>query len=305
VALNDGQLVAIPTETVYGLAGNGFNETAIQNIFKVKNRPFYDPLILHTNSLEKWSDWGLEIPEVLMPLARDFWPGPLTLLLNRSLQIPDIITAGLDRVAVRIPNHRLTLDLLARLDYPLAAPSANPFGYVSPTAPNHVAKHFQGKISMVLDGGTCSVGIESTIVGLKDGLPTIYRLGGISMEQIEALIGKVALKTSSSQPSAPGMLTKHYAPNKNIVTVETKKELNAVNPSGVAYILYNLDLKAKQGRMIKLSKTGEDKEAAQKFYEALRHWDEDEVVKTLVIERLPNFGLGRAVNDRLMRAAAK
>ena len=304
-ALKDGRLVAIPTETVYGMAGNGFDEKSIMEIFKVKNRPFYDPLILHTNSIGKLGAWGMTVPDVLKPLTDKYWPGPLTVLVPKSDRVPNIVTSGLDRVAVRIPSHAKTLELLSRLPFPLAAPSANPFGYVSPTTPAHVAKHFEGKIAMVLDGGPCNVGIESTIVGIEAGIPTIYRLGGLSIEKIEAVIGKVGIKTSSSKPSAPGMLSKHYSPNKEIVTVETQLELDDIEPSETAFILFNLKKEVNQDRLINLSLIGDYDEAAQKFYDALRNWDDDQSVTRLVIERLPDFGLGRAINDRLQRAAVK
>lgn len=304
-ALTAGELVAIPTETVYGMAGNGFNESAVKQIFKVKNRPFYDPLILHTNSIEKLESWGLKIPEVLQPLAKAFWPGPLTLLIKKSAQVPEIITSGLDRVAVRIPSHATTLDLLSRLPFPLAAPSANPFGYVSPTTPQHVAVHFEGKIAMVLDGGPCNVGIESTIVGIENGKPTVYRLGGLSIERIESVVGKVQVNTSSSKPAAPGMLSKHYSPNKEIVTVDSIAELRNIETRKTAFILFDLKKDVPPAKLIQLSLTSDHDEAAQKFYDALRHWDDDESITRLVIERLPDFGLGRAINDRLLRAAAK
>jgi L-threonylcarbamoyladenylate synthase len=304
-ALKDGRLVAIPTETVYGMAGNGFDEKSIMEIFKVKNRPFYDPLILHTNSIGKLGAWGMMVPDVLKPLTDKYWPGPLTVLVPKSDRVPNIVTSGLDRVAVRIPSHAKTLELLSRLPFPLAAPSANPFGYVSPTTPAHVAKHFEGKIAMVLDGGPCNVGIESTIVGVEEGQVTIYRLGGLSVEAIEETVGKVKVKTSSSKPSAPGMLLKHYAPTKAIETVETQSQLNAIDTSRTAFILFNLHKTVWSDKLVMLSKTSDHEEAAQKFYDALRKWDEDDTVTRLVIERLPDLGLGRAINDRLQRAAAK
>lgn len=304
-ALKAGKLVAIPTETVYGMAGNGFDEKTIMEIFRVKNRPFYDPLILHTNSIGKLTAWGMLVPEALKPLTDKFWSGPLTILIPKSDRVPNIITSGLDRVAVRIPSHATTLELLSRLPFPLAAPSANPFGYVSPTTPKHVAKHFEGKIAMVLDGGPCNVGIESTIVGEEEGQITVYRLGGLSVEAIEKVVGKVQVKTSSSKPSAPGMLIKHYSPSKAIEAIETQTELNAFDTTRTAFILFNLHKEVSSEKLIKLSDTSDYEEAAQKFYDALRKWDEDDTVTRLVIERLPDLGLGRAINDRLQRAAAK
>ncbi|MES2733756.1 MAG: L-threonylcarbamoyladenylate synthase, partial [Bacteroidota bacterium] len=174
--LQQGEVVAIPTETVYGLAGNALNTKAVARIFSVKNRPTFDPLIIHTNSLEKVLQFVDEMPAQAKTLAQACWPGPLTLLLPRKDSIPDLVTSGLDTVAVRIPNHSLTLSLLEALEFPLAAPSANPFGYISPTTAEHVYNQLGKKIPYILDGGPCLVGIESTIVGFEDGEPTIYRL---------------------------------------------------------------------------------------------------------------------------------
>ncbi|MCS6796546.1 MAG: L-threonylcarbamoyladenylate synthase, partial [Raineya sp.] len=196
--LRNNQLVAIPTETVYGLAGNAFSEEAVAQIFAVKNRPTFDPLIVHSDSLEKIKNFVSDFPEKAMILAQKFWAGSLTLLLPKKSIIPDLVTAGLPTVAVRIPKHPLTLQLLQRLDFPLAAPSANPFGYISPTTAHHVAEQLGEKIPLILDGGICSVGVESTIVGFEGDKAIIYRLGGISVESIQETIGEVEVKTHSS-----------------------------------------------------------------------------------------------------------
>ena len=303
--LRAGELVAIPTETVYGLAGNGFNEQAVKSIFKTKNRPFFDPLILHTDSVEKIASWGMNIPEQLLPLTQRFWPGPLTVLVDRTEMVSDFVTSGLPRAAFRIPSHPLTLALLGLLDFPLAAPSANPFGFISPTNADHVLEHFEDLISMVLDGGACKVGIESTIVGVENDEVIIYRLGGLSVEKIEACVGKVSLRDSSSKPSAPGMLLRHYAPNKTLLTIETSEELEKAikeNPNP-GLILYNIDSSyAYAEKVIKLSKNKLPAEAAQVFYDALRTFNADNRVDTIIVERLPDFDIGRAINDRLKRA---
>lgn len=304
-ALMGGELVAIPTETVYGLAGNGFNSSAVQAIFKTKNRPFYDPLILHTDSVAKIKAWGLSIPEQLLPLIERYWPGPLTVLLDRNEQISDFITAGLLRVAFRIPDHPLTLELLSSLNFPLAAPSANPFGFVSPTKPEHVLEHFEGKIAMVLDGGPCVIGIESTIVGVENGDIVVYRLGGLTIEKIEALVGKVRFQISSSKPSAPGMLLRHYAPNKRLVAIDNADELKTVANSypNPGLLIFNIeDEFTHEFKTIRLSKNKLAEEAAQAFYDALRSFNADANIETIVVERLPDFDLGRAINDRLNRA---
>lgn len=305
--LSDGKLVAIPTETVYGLAGNAFNEAAVKSIFSTKERPFYDPLILHTDTVDKIKAWGMQIPEALMPLTEAFWPGPLTLLIERSEMISDFVTAGLPRVAFRVPQHSLTLNLLAQLDFPLAAPSANPFGFVSPTQAAHVLQHFDGKIAMVLDGGPCEVGIESTIVGIEYNQVIVYRLGGLAIEDVEACVGPVELRTSSSRPDAPGMLIRHYAPNKPVFTVNSQTALEEklkAYPNS-ACILYALSppKAASENRISWLSTNQNANEAAARFYNTLRRLGDDDSIDAIIVERLPDFKLGRAINDRLKRAS--
>lgn len=303
--LTSGELVAIPTETVYGMGANAFDAAAVKSIFAVKNRPFYDPLIIHTNSVKRLEEWGMRIPEQLEKLAQTFWPGPLTLLIEKSAMISDVVTAGLPRVAVRVPNHPLTLQLLANCAFPVAAPSANPFGYVSPTRAEHVKKHFDGKISMILDGGPCVVGIESTIVGVEQGKVTVYRLGGISIEAIEAVVDEVLVRTSSSKPDAPGMLVKHYSPAKRVIAVDSQGEFEAKLNTQSACILFNLEAKGvPEKNLIRLSQSDNHSEAAQAFYSALRHWDDDASIHQIIVQRMPDFGLGRAINDRLRRAIA-
>ncbi|NVK51203.1 MAG: threonylcarbamoyl-AMP synthase, partial [Cyclobacteriaceae bacterium] len=204
--LEAGQLVGIPTETVYGLAGNALNVDAVAKIFQTKNRPSFDPLIVHTDSIEKVNSFVADIPEILQRLAKEFWPGPLTLLLEKKSIIPDLVTAGLNRVAVRMPKHPLTLKLLKELSFPLAAPSANPFGYISPTKAVHVAQQLGEQIPYILDGGSCEVGLESTIVGMEDEKVTIYRLGGLDLNLITELVGEVEIKShSSSNQASPGL----------------------------------------------------------------------------------------------------
>ena len=200
--LEHGELVAIPTETVYGLAGNALNASAVAKIFSVKNRPAFDPLIVHVPNVNAVYEYVAEIPEKAYALAQRFWPGPLTLLLQKKSIIPDLVTAGLETVGVRCPDHPLTQDLLKILSFPLAAPSANPFGYVSPTTPAHVDEQLGDKIKYILDGGKCEVGIESTIVGMENGEVVVYRMGGLSTEEIESVVGNVKIQTHSSSNPA-------------------------------------------------------------------------------------------------------
>ncbi|WP_374756479.1 L-threonylcarbamoyladenylate synthase [Dyadobacter sediminis] len=298
-----GELVAIPTETVYGLAGNALDEKAVLSIFEVKNRPAFDPLIIHTDSVEKVMQYVSDFPEKARRLAENFWPGPLTLLLPKKTVIPDLVTSGLDSVAVRIPNHPILLDLLGRLDFPLAAPSANPFGYISPTNAMHVNAQLGDKIPYILDGGESSVGIESTIVGFENNETIIYRLGGLAVDDIEQVIGKVTLMpNSSSDPKAPGMLKSHYAPRKAFFLRNKVISENGNEQTG--YLLFDKYL---EGVNIEnqrvLSFNANMQEAAHNLFAYLRELDTLPVEK-IIAERVPAYSLGLAINDRLQRAAA-
>lgn len=304
--LLQNELVAIPTETVYGLAGNALEATAISKIFEVKNRPSFDPLIVHTDSLEKVSSFVTEIPDTALKLAKAFWPGPLTLLLPRSEAIPDLVTSGLDRVAVRIPNHSLTLSLLKTLPFPLAAPSANPFGYISPTQVKHVNDQLGDRIPYILDGGACTVGIESTIIGFEGEEAVIYRKGGMSIEAIEKVIGKVKVQQhSSSNPKAPGMLKSHYAPKKPFVLGNIDALIKEYTNDKVGVLSFKKHFpEISADRQITLSPKADLAEAAQNLFAAMRLLDQMEV-EIILAEPMPQEGLGRAINDRLERAAAQ
>ncbi len=304
--LDRGDLVGIPTETVYGLAGNAFSEAAVLQIFRVKGRPSFDPLIAHTDSIEKVRGFVKEIPEIALNLANKFWPGPLTVLLPKKKKIPYILTSGLKTVAVRIPDHPLTLKLLSTLDYPLAAPSANPFGYVSPTTAQHVQDQLGDKIPYILDGGACRVGIESTIIGFEEGKPVVYRLGGKRIEEIEKLIGTVRIRTNmSSDPTAPGMLKSHYAPRKRLLVGNLDQLITRLNPDKVAVISFQKDYnEIPAARKFVLSPAGDIEEAAANLFSALRKMDKADA-NCIVAEFVPDEGLGKAINDRLTRAQAR
>ncbi len=213
-----GQIVAFPTETVYGLGANALEETAVARVFEAKQRPSFDPLIVHVPRIDAVLPLVRTFPAGARRLADAFWPGPLTLVLPKQTRIPDLVTAGLPAVGVRIPDHPMALDLLTAAAVPVAAPSANPFGGVSPTTARHVLDGLRGRIDAVLDGGPCRVGVESTVVSFLHDRPQILRPGGISQEMIEALIGPTAAPTMHSDhpseaPAAPGMLSRHYATN--------------------------------------------------------------------------------------------
>ena len=304
--LKTGGLVAIPTETVYGLAADATNPDAVANIFKVKKRPSFDPLIIHVANISEAEKYVASMEPRAKILAENFWPGPLTLVLPKNEKIPDIVSSGLDTVGVRVPNHKLTLTLLEQLDFPLAAPSANLFGYVSPTRPIHVESQLGDDIDYILDGGPCQIGVESTIVGFEENQAIVYRRGGIDIPSIEKLIGKVIVNEhSNSNPQAPGMLSSHYSPKKKVVLgdyVKVKRE-NPEVKVGVLNFSQNVDDCPLDWQLI-LSKKGDLIEAAYHLFEFLRRTDEMEP-DLFVTELVPDIGIGQAINDRLKRAAAK
>lgn len=305
--LDQGELIGFPTETVYGLAGNALNPDAVAKIFEVKNRPSFDPLILHTSSLESVFNFTTEVPSPLRKLGEKFWPGPLTLLLPKRPNVPDLVSSGLQTVAVRVPNHPVANELLKILDYPLAAPSANPFGYISPTNAFHVDAQLGNKIPYILNGGACRVGLESTIVGMEQGKVMVYRLGGLDLSEIEDVVGRVeVLMHSSSNPKSPGMLKSHYAPTKPFVLGELRKLVADFKSQKITFAVMSFSEKFEElpdTLQIQLSQSGDIAEAAKNLFAAMRTLDSLDV-SVILSELLPEAGLGRAVNDRLRRAAA-
>jgi L-threonylcarbamoyladenylate synthase len=300
--LNAGKLVAIPTETVYGLAANALNADAVIHIFETKNRPHFDPLIVHVADIEQVHEVAAHIPEHARTLMEALWPGPLTIVLRKHERVPHIVTSGLDTVGVRMPNHPLTLELLRSLDFPLAAPSANPFGYISPTSALHVAEQLGDRIPYILDGGECTIGVESTIIDCSGETPTILRLGGTSVETIEEIIGPVHVNAiSTSSPQAPGMLHSHYAPRKPML-VGNIHEL--IHEYGDNISILSFKDSFHNYRNIRLSEIGDLHEAARNLFAAMRKLDADHH-ELIIAEFVPDYGLGRAINDRLKRAAAK
>ncbi|GAB3508071.1 L-threonylcarbamoyladenylate synthase [Emticicia fontis] len=303
--LSDGEVIGIPTETVYGLAGNALNVDAVAKIFEVKNRPSFDPLIIHTNSIERFTDYINEMDERVYALAEKFMPGPLTLLLPRKDIIPDLVTSGLENVAIRIPQHPLTLELLSKLPFPVAAPSANPFGYISPTSAVHVNNQLGNKINYILDGGDCQIGIESTIVGFIDDQAVVYRKGGLSIEDIESVVGKVkVIEHSSSNPLAPGMLKSHYAPKKQLILLNQNKAIDRKESKNgyLGFNRYHADIPVEN--QLLLSPSGDFREAAKNLFAYMRLLDSMDV-ELIYTELLPERDLGRAINDRIRRATVK
>ncbi len=300
--LAEGRIVAIPTETVYGLAANAFDATAVLRVFEAKQRPSFDPLIVHIARREDLDRIVAELPPGAEALMDAFWPGPLTLVLPKQATVPDIVTSGLDTVGVRMPAHPMTMDLLRTIDFPLAAPSANPFGYVSPTTAQHVAAQLGGRIPYILDGGPCTVGVESTIVGWDGDRWSLYRPGGISVEAIEQVIGSVHVAQRSVLPVAPGMLESHYAPRKPVHVGDVEELLDRFAGQRIGVISFHRERPAH--RCVVLS-PGEDlPEAARHLFAALRELDTSDCA-VIIAEHVPEEGLGRAINDRLRRAAAR
>ncbi len=299
--LRQGCLVAFPTETVYGLGGDATNDNAVARIYEAKGRPQFNPLIIHVaakgeaENLVVWNDTA----EVL---ARRFWPGPLTLVLPRrqDCAVSLLATAGLDSVAVRIPAHPVAHDLIKAAGCPVAAPSANAFGKLSPTTPEHVLESLGDKVDMILDGGKARVGVESTVIDLTLSQPSILRPGGITREMLEEAVGPVGVGVLSvvENPKSPGMLSSHYAPNASL-------RLNvreAFDDEG--FLCFGDDSACKGGKIsLNLSSSGDVCEAASNLFVMLRQLDASGVQRIAVMP-IPDMGLGAAINDRLIRAAS-
>ena len=299
-------MVAIPTETVYGLAANIYDEEAVKEIFELKQRPLFNPLIVHIHSLNQLEELAAELPEKARLMAAAFWPGELTLVLKKKSIVPKLITAGKDTVAIRMPRHPLVTELLKNIDFPLAAPSANPFGSISPTTAQRVKDYFEDRLPMVLDGGPCSSCIESTIIGFDNEQPILYRLGAIAVEEIEKLTGPVKqIINNEKNPQAPGMFLKHYSPKTPIVLSEnlaSAVKKYSHNRIGILVFRNTCENKSIKHSEV-LSIQGDFKEASTNLYEALHRLDHSKV-DIILAERLPNKDLGKSLNDGLERAAA-
>lgn len=303
--LRNGGVVAIPTETVYGLAANALNTDAVAKIYEIKQRPSFNPLILHLANAAQMQRFAKDIPHGAKILAETFWPGPITLVLPKQAIVPDLTTAGHSSVALRVPNHPVTLQLLQLLDFPLAAPSANPSGYISPTKAEHVQENLGDKISYILDGGPCKIGLESTIVSFVDKQAEILRFGAITQEQISNYIDIIRTPTIAPFENiiAPGMLSSHYAPKTTLIFGEITLESGVRNsPNNVLLNFQNYKIFVPEATQIILSKSGNLEEAAKNLFEMLRKIDSMEVDK-IFAEPAPSFGIGLAINDRLRRAS--
>jgi L-threonylcarbamoyladenylate synthase len=302
--LREGQVIGLPTETVYGLAADGLNATALARIFEIKQRPLFDPLILHFADEEKAFSVVTRVPEMARKLAGKFWPGPLTLVLPKKEIVPDLATSGLPNVAMRVPIHPSARILLRAFGGPLAAPSANRFGRISPTDARAVQIELGDAVPLILDGGPCAVGLESTVIDLSGEKPLLLRAGGISIEEIEAITGPVQRATPvDDKPLAPGQLKHHYAPRKPLKLVREAAEIPLRPDVGWLSFGPQPTQASFPGVVENLSYLGDIREAATKLFRALRKLDDDSRVTTLYAIPLPARELGLAINERLERAA--
>jgi L-threonylcarbamoyladenylate synthase len=302
-----GEIVAVPTETVYGLAGNALDEAACERIFRAKGRPHHDPLIVHVHSLGELDHICRRNPAAEL-LMRRFWPGPLTLILPKTSRVPALVTAGLPSVAVRMPQHPLFRRLLAKAGVPLAAPSANPFGYISPTSAQHVRSSMGGKIQHILDGGASRIGLESTIVDVRPGRrPRLLRPGAITQSQIEEVLGSPVIlprQGRSSTPAAqlaPGMLHRHYSPKTPVVL---HRELTEPRGKGHAYLHIGRPAGRQPRNVFWLDERGSLAGAARRLFATLRKLDAMHFA-AIHVQLAHGGGLAAAINDRLQRAAAR
>jgi L-threonylcarbamoyladenylate synthase len=299
-----GGIVAFPTETVYGLGADGFNPMAVARVFEVKRRPFFDPLIVHVANNTDLDNLVIEIPSNAKKLMDRFWPGPLTVVLLKKENVPDIVTAGLPTVAIRMPKHSMTLSLIELVGSPIVGPSANPFGYLSPTTAEHVRDQLGDQIDFILDGGSCEVGVESTIVSFFEKEPVLLRPGGVTLEEIESIIGRVELSPGNKEkPSAPGMLPRHYAPRTPIVLDWSKKNFDSYSGKKIGLLAFQEPKNFLKFHQIEvLSKGGDFREAAANLFSAIRRLDALNL-DLILAEAVPEVGLGRAIMDRLRRAS--
>ncbi len=305
--LKKGKLVAFPTETVYGLGANGLNPLAVTKIFEAKNRPSFNPLILHIAGKSDLTKLTSTTDEIIEKLTGKFWPGPLTLVLPKKNIVPDIVTAGNPTVAVRMPGHPVALKLIELSGTPIAAPSANLFGQLSPTTAGHVVKQLGNKVDLILDGGKCKVGVESTIIGFVDGEIVLLRPGGIPVEEIEKITGKIkkfSPEDTDSNPLSPGRLPFHYSPAIPIRFFDEKIEKEITGKKVGALLFKKSHTGTNFNKVIYLSENGDLHEAAANLFYAL-HELETADLDLIYVEPVPEKGLGIAIMDRLKKAVKK
>ena len=300
--LRKGEVIGLPTETVYGLAGDGLNPAALARIFEVKQRPLFDPLILHVTDVNAAFALTLKASASARKLAATFWPGPLTLVLRKKEIVPDLATSGLPNVALRVPAHPVAQALLRAFAGPLAAPSANRFGRISPTDAAAVRSELGEAVPLILDGGPCAVGLESTVLDLSGDRPILLRAGGIPLEELEAIIGPIERATPvDEKPLGPGQLKHHYAPRKPLRIVADAAQIPSTATTG--WLAFGAVPESFPGVMENLSSTESLREAAANLFRAMRTLDDNARVEAIYTLPLPRSGLGLAINERLERAA--
>ncbi|HOV88470.1 MAG TPA: L-threonylcarbamoyladenylate synthase [Candidatus Paceibacterota bacterium] len=306
--LRQGEVIAFPTETVYGLGADVYNKKAVAKIFEIKERPFFDPVIVHIANLKQLEEVAWIEDERIYLLAKNFWPGPLTLVLPKQKKIPYLVTAGLDTVGVRMPSNVIALSLIQSLGRPIAAPSANLFTHLSPTTADHAFKQLGSKIKIILDGGKTICGVESTILLIKkNARPVCLRAGGLPIEEIEKIVGKVEVsKKQSSKVLAPGNLKFHYAPRKPLIIVKNEEEISEHFKDSKKKMAFLAFQKIKNKKIFSdwriLSPSGDLKEAASNFFDFLHQLDESPA-EIIFAEKVKEVGLGRAIMERLNKAA--
>ncbi len=306
--IQTGGLVSFPTETVYGLGCDAMNADAAAKVFEAKHRPQFDPLIVHIADVKQLNTVIGALPALGQRLIDSFWPGPLTLVLPKHPAIPDLVTAGLSTVAVRMPNHPVAQALIREAGTPIAAPSANPFGYVSPTTAQHVADGLGSNVDLILDGGPCQVGVESTIVSLAGPQPELLRPGSITIEQLSAVIGSIHRPSSEhQQPIAPGQLSRHYATQTQLTILTsagTRPLLKNDQRAGLLIFSQARETDDRFAAVEVLSSTGDLMEAAHRLFAALRRLDSLGLDR-IYAEPCKEDGLGVAIMDRLRRCATQ
>ncbi|PYM00707.1 MAG: threonylcarbamoyl-AMP synthase [Verrucomicrobia bacterium] len=302
--LRDGEVVALPTETVYGLAADALNPDAVAKIFEAKERPRFDPLIVHLPNREALDEIATVESRLARELMEKFWPGPLTIIFSKREIVPDIVTAGLETVAVRMSAHLTFHEVVRKLNRPLAAPSANQFGRISPTTAQHVFDELNGRIPLIVDGGATEHGIESTIVQVANRVIAVWRRGPITDEMLRPF-GEVREQTSPVTVGAPGQLPTHYAPRTKLIVVESLREFSPPSGKGIGVLCFSSVGDATPFAVVRqLSERGDPRQAAANFFRMLRELDREDL-DLIVAERLPEEGIGAAINDRLARASAR
>ncbi|MBN1533683.1 MAG: threonylcarbamoyl-AMP synthase [Spirochaetes bacterium] len=302
--LQGGGIVSFPTETVYGLGAISSNPTAVARVFEAKRRPFFDPLIVHISRFEQLGDLAADVPELAERVARRFWPGPLTLVLKKRECVPDIVTAGLGTVAVRMPRHGVALRLIEACGFPIAAPSANRFGATSPTEARHVQEQLGGAVDMIIDGGRCEVGVESTIVKVSGDSLELLRPGGVPVEELERMYGHLLEQRSSPTIEAPGQLPYHYSPSTPVRIVGTIDDEHLRNKDAALLFFTSHGGTPHDSRTRILSPRGDLREAAANLFSSLHELDR--LGKCVIFaERVPEHDLGLAIMDRLRRASRR